>query len=108
MFMAAAKKAAKKAGIAALFATCPMYGCAMYTTNPMEEGSVIVAGSSEGVRSLFDGLNGLVTNAKTADPMGQSAYWTGRAHFEEQKTKRGCRSCGFLQKLTGSDEVQGS
>lgn len=103
MFMAA-----KKLGVVALFASCPLYGCAVYTTNPAEEGSVIVAGSSEGVRSLFDGLNGLVTNARTQDPVGQSAYWTGRAHQEEQKTRRGCKSCGFLQKLTGSDEVQGS
>lgn len=104
MFMAA-----KRASIAVLFATCPMYGCALYTTNPAEEGSVIVAGSSEGVRSLFDGLNGLVTNAKTTDPVGQSAYWTGRAYQEEQKTKRICRHCGFLQKLTAPPtEVQGS
>lgn len=86
-------------------------GCGLnYAPAPWQEGSVVLAGDAEGVRAFFDGANGLVSNAKTTDPLGNSAHWQMRAHQETERTKRGCRNCGFIQKLRGetTNTEQGS
>ncbi len=58
-----------------------------------------MAGTAEGMRAYFDGLNGIVTNTKTTDPEGDSAHWQMRAVQEQEQTKRKCSNCGFLGKL---------
>lgn len=68
---------------------------------------VLVAGTAEGYRAYADGNSALITNAKTTDPLGDSAAWQHRKQQEQEITKRRCSSCGFLQKLTGkTDEVK--
>ena len=56
---------------------------------------VIVYGTPEGIRSLYDGQNALITNAKTQLRDGNSAAWKHRAAQEQEITKR--RS--FLDKM---------
>ncbi len=58
-----------------------------------------MAGTPEGLKAYFDGTNGLVTNARTQDPEGNSAHWQARAVQEQEITKRKCSNCGFLGKL---------
>ena len=58
-----------------------------------------MSGTPEGMRAYFDGTNGLVTNARTQDPEGNSAHWQMRAVQEQEQTKRKCSNCGFLGKL---------
>src|SRR4051794_40554818 len=83
-------------------------GCGVISApSPWQDGHVMLAGDAEGVRAFFDGANGLVANAKTQDPMGNSAHWQLRAHQETEKTKRACQNCGFLQKLTGGTQNEG-
>lgn len=80
----------------ALIATT-MTGCMSFTPNPFQDGNVVLAGDAEGVRSLMDGLNGLVANGKTTDPLGDSAHWQHRKQQESQRTAR----IGFFNKLKG-------
>jgi hypothetical protein len=80
----------------ALIATT-MTGCMSYTPNPFQDGNVVLAGDAEGVRSLMDGLNGLVANGKTQDALGDSAHWQHRKQQEQQKTNR----LGLFNKLKG-------
>ena len=62
---------------------------------------VMIAGSAEGYRAYADGNSALITNAKTTDPLGDSASWQHRKEQEKEITKRRCTNCGFFQKLTG-------
>jgi hypothetical protein len=62
---------------------------------------VMIAGSAEGYRAYADGNSALITNAKTTDPLGDSASWQHRKQQEQEITKRRCSNCGFFQKLTG-------
>lgn len=72
-------------------------GCMAFTPSPFQRGSVVLAGDAEGVESLMDGLNGLVANGTTQDPIGDSAHWRHRANQEVQRSRR----LGVFQKLTG-------
>lgn len=63
---------------------------------------VLVAGTAEGYRAYADGNSALITNAKTTDPLGDSASWQHRKEQEREITKRRCTNCGFFSKLTGS------
>lgn len=56
----------------------------------------VMIGNEEAIRAYHDSINGMVTNAKTTDAKGNSAYWANRL---EQEKERGSRS-GFWQKLT--------
>lgn len=45
------------------------------------------AGTTSGIRSKYEGMNGLVTNART--PSGrESEYYKNMRHREEEETKR--------------------
>lgn len=61
----------------------------------------VMIGNEEAIRAYHDSVNGLVTNAKTQDPSGNSAYWEAR---HEQEQLRGTR-VGFWQKLTSGSEA---
>lgn len=67
---------------------------------------VMIAGSAEGYRAYADGNSALITNAKTTDPLGDSASWQHRKQQEQEITKRRCTNCGFFQKLTGASSQQ--
>lgn len=58
----------------------------------------VMIGNEEAIRAYHDSINGMVTNAKTQDPSGNSAYWEARQKQEEHRNIR----VGFWQKLTGS------
>lgn len=75
-------------------------GCMSFTPSPFQRGSVVLAGDAEGVESLMDGINGLVANGATQDPLGNSAHWEHRRHQEDQRTRRACANCGIYNKLT--------
>ena len=66
---------------------------------------VLVAGTAEGYRAYADGNSALITNAKTTDPLGDSASWQHRKQQEQEITKRRCTGCGFLKKLTGTTQT---
>lgn len=56
----------------------------------------IMYGTEESLRAYHDSLNGLIVNAKTQDPNGNSAYWdTRQAQTRAEQNHR-----GFWQKLT--------
>lgn len=74
-----------------------------FTPSPFQRGNVVLAGDADGIESLMDGFNGFIANGRTQDPSGNSAHWEHRKNQEVQRTRRHCSSCGFLQKLTGSD-----
>lgn len=57
----------------------------------------VMIGNEEAIRAYHDSVNGLVTNAKTQDPSGNSAYWEARHEQEQLRTQR----VGFWQKITG-------
>lgn len=57
----------------------------------------LMVGNEEAIRAYHDSINGLVTNSKTTDPAGNSAYWDSRYAQEKQRTQRS----GFWQKLIG-------
>ena len=63
----------------------------------------VMIGNEESIRAYHDGINGVISNAKTQDPMGNSAYWDSRQAQERQRNQRS----GFWQKLTGP-EAKGS
>jgi hypothetical protein len=65
---------------------------------------VMIAGTAEGYRAYADGNSALITNAKTTDPLGDSASWQHRKQQEQEITKRRCAGCGFFQKLTGTTQ----
>ena len=77
-------------------------GCGVISLpSPMDDGHIIVSGDAAGMRAFGDSLSGLITNSKTQDPNGDSAYWQFRAHSETESTKRACKNCkGLWQKLT--------
>lgn len=81
----------KKISISLLLCSCT--GCGVLLPD------VIVAGSAEGYRAYADGNSALITNAKTTDPLGDSAAWQHRKQEEQEITRR-----GFWQKLTGSTQ----
>lgn len=56
----------------------------------------VMIGNEEAIRAYHDSINGMVTNAKTQDPSGNSAYWEARRVQDEQRASRS----GFWQKLT--------
>lgn len=87
-------------------ASC-MTGCMSFSSAPWQEGSVVVAGDTEGMNSLFDGLNGLVAAGKTQDPLADNAHWAHRRGQEQQKTARLLRHTGFMQRLLGASEQGG-
>jgi hypothetical protein len=103
----------KKGFIALIAIGIGVSGCGIVSAPPpWQDGHVMLAGDAEGIRSFFDGANGLVSNARTQDPMCNSAHWQLRGHQETERTKRGCTNCGgFLRKLFGTSqpkEVEGS
>lgn len=61
----------------------------------------IMYGTEESLRAYHDSLNGLIVNAKTQDPSGNSAYWdTRQAQVRSEGNYR-----GFWQKLTSGSEA---
>jgi hypothetical protein len=82
--------------IIGLVAVAALSGCAI---GGVTGDGFTMSGSAEGIRSYFDGMNGIVTNTKTTDPEGNSAHWEMRAVQEQEQTKRKCSNCGFLGKL---------
>ena len=88
--------------IASLILTTALSGCMAFTPSPFQRGSVVLAGDAEGVESLMDGLNGLVANGTTQDPVGDSAHWRHRSNQEGQRTRR----LGVFQKLTGEGAIK--
>lgn len=78
------------------------------TPSPWSEGNIVVAGDAEGMRAFGDTLSGLITNAKTTDPEGNSAHWKFRDSQEQWRTKRTCKNCGFVQKILGTQQGEGS
>jgi hypothetical protein len=89
------------AGSFVAFSVSVLSGCA--TAHHTGDG-LAIAGSPEGVRSFFDGMNGLVAAGKTQDGRGDSAFWHHRHDQEQEITRRG----GFFGKLFGNDETKGS
>lgn len=85
--------------IVSLILTAALSGCMAFTPSPFQRGSVVLAGDAEGVESLMDGLNGLVANGTTQDPIGDSAHWRHRGNQEVQRSRR----LGVFQKITGSE-----
>ena len=85
-----------------LLLTMGLSGCMAFTPSPFQRGSVVLAGDAEGVESLMDGLNGLVANGHTQDPVGDSAHWRHRNNQEVQRSRR----LGVFQKLTGGEAVK--
>lgn len=63
---------------------------------------VMIAGTADGYRAYADGNSALITNAKTTDPLGDSAAWQHRKEQEKEITKRRCHNCGFFNKLTSA------
>jgi hypothetical protein len=63
--------------------------------------SFVMYGTESSLRAYHDSLNGLISNSRTTDPLGDSAYWQARKEQETEKTKRGCNNCGFFNKLMG-------
>jgi hypothetical protein len=61
----------------------------------------VMIGNEEAIRAYHDSVNGLVTNAKTQDPTGNSAYWEARHEQEQARVQR----VGFWQKLTQGSEA---
>lgn len=60
-------------------------GCAGNMSVAGEQASL--SGSPEGLRAMFDGMSGLVTNGK-ASPDKNTAHWQMRSKQEKEKTKR--------------------
>lgn len=85
-----------------LVSTTILSGCMAFTPSPFQRGSVVLAGDAEGVESLMDGLNGLVANGHTQDPIGDSAHWKHRGNQEAQRSRR----LGIFQKLTGGEATK--
>lgn len=46
-----------------------------------------LSGSPEGLRAMFDGMNGLISNGK-ASPDKNTAHWKARKLQEKERTKR--------------------
>lgn len=46
-----------------------------------------LSGSPEGLRAMFDGMNGMISNGK-ASPDRQTAHWATRKEQEKERTKR--------------------
>ena len=61
----------------------------------------VMIGNEEAIRAYHDSVNGLVTNAKTQDANGNSAYWEARHEQEQARVQR----VGFWQKLTQGSEA---
>ena len=61
----------------------------------------VMIGNEEAIRAYHDSINGMVTNAKTKDANGNSAYWEARQDQERLRTKR----VGFWHKLTTGSEA---
>jgi hypothetical protein len=66
---------------------------------------MVLAGSPEAIRAYHDGLNGIITNTKTQDPLGDSASWQHRRAQEIEKTKREVPQ-SFWGKLTAPSRTQ--
>lgn len=49
--------------------------------------SATLSGSPEGLRAMFDGMNGMISNGK-ASPDRNTAHWQSRKEQEKEKTKR--------------------
>ena len=67
----------------ALLVVCS--GCAGNLSVANEQATL--SGSPEGLRAMFDGINGILTNGK-ASPDRQTAHWQSRKEQEKEKTKR--------------------
>lgn len=65
-----------------------MTACGMiYAPTPSARGHVVLSGDGPGVRSLFDGMNGFITNGK-ATPDHDTSHWANRRAEERQLTIR--------------------
>lgn len=65
----------------------------------------VMYGTEESLRAYHDSLNGLISNGKTSDPMGDSAYWQTRKEQEKERTRRAVPQ-GFVQKLMGGERYE--
>ncbi len=74
-------------------------GCSMGT---QAGDGLVISGSAAGYRAFLDGMNGMITNTKSKDPLGDSAHWHLRANEESEITKR--VQPGLFQKLTSQGE----
>jgi hypothetical protein len=91
--------------IVALIGVTALTGCGMAFGGATGDGFTM-SGTAEGLRAFYDGNNGLITNARTQDPEGNSAHWQMRAVQEQEQTKRKCANCGFLGKLFSKEQPQ--
>jgi hypothetical protein len=57
---------------------CLLSGCGLLSDG------VVIYGTPEGIRAYHDGVVGIVAQAKTARPNGNTAYWQQR----EQETRK--------------------
>lgn len=60
-------------------------GCAGNLSVAGEQATL--SGSPEGLRAMFDGMNGIITNGK-ASPDKNTAHWQMRSKQEKERTKR--------------------
>lgn len=60
-------------------------GCAGNLSVAGEQATL--SGSPEGLRAMFDGMNGIITNGK-ASPDKTTAHWIARNEQEKERTKR--------------------
>jgi len=58
--------------------SCLLSGCGLLSDG------VVIYGTPEGIRAYHDGVVGMVAQAKTSRPNGNTAYWQQR----EQQTQR--------------------
>ncbi len=58
--------------------SCLLSGCGLLSDG------VVIYGTPEGIRAYHDGVVGIVAQAKTARPNGNTAYWQQR----EQQTRK--------------------
>ncbi len=58
--------------------SCLLSGCGLLSDG------VVIYGTPEGIRAYHDGVVGMVAQAKTARPNGNTAYWQQR----EQETRK--------------------
>ena len=91
----------RKVVLAAVVTTAcvAMSGCFAVGT-PFDDGRFMMVGDAEGIRAFSDYQNGLTRR--------DDSYFRHRSMQEQEKTRRQCSRCGFMQKLFGpSEEPQG-
>lgn len=100
------KKYNSKKVAAAFLLAISATGCgAVYAPSPLQDGNVALIGDAKGVRAMFDGMNGLVTNGKASADQ-DTAFWIHRKAEEREITTRKTAP-GFLSGLFARPANQG-